>query len=81
MKQELALQKIAAIVDRQKHGQYRELIYFLRDLKAKNVFNFSRSGLYARLAKSKRFLELRKQLNSDLDGVDTRNQYFDLNKQ
>lgn len=68
-KEKLALQKLAQVVDRQRYMTYRELMYFLRDLKAKNVYNFTRSNLYAKLAKSKRYMELKKQLNSDLDDV------------
>ena len=87
-KEKLALQKLAQVVDRQKSINYRELLYCLRDLKAKNVYNFTRSSLYAKLAKSKRYMELKHQLNRDLDEVkgsqrydnDDRNnpEFFDL---
>ena len=58
-KEKLALQKLSQVVDRQRFINYRELMYSLRDLKAKNVYNFSRSNLYAKLAKSKRYMELK----------------------
>ena len=85
VKQKLALQKLTEVVNRHRFMNYREIIYFLRDLKAKNVYNFSRSNLYAKLAKSKRYLELKKSLNEDLAAVqDSANasngEYFDLQK-
>ena len=85
VKQKLALQKLAEVVNRHRFMNYREIIYFLRDLKAKNVYNFSRSNLYAKLAKSKRYLELKSSLNEDLASVqDSANvsngEYFDLQK-
>lgn len=61
------------------------MLYFLRDMKSKNVYNFTRSNLYAKLAKSKRYMELKRELNRDLDDVnesrDSRNaEFFDLQK-
>jgi hypothetical protein len=56
----LALAKLTAVLDKYKCANYREIVYFMRDLKAKNVFNFSRSRLYEKIAKSKRYFELKK---------------------
>jgi hypothetical protein len=58
-KQELALTKFTNVIEKYKFAHYREMIYFMRDLKAKNVFNFSRSRLFDRLATSKRFFEIK----------------------
>lgn len=65
IKQQLALKKLSSVIDRYKFVNYREIIYFMRDLKAKNVYNFSRSRLYDNLKKSKRYFELKKQMQSD----------------
>ena len=58
-KQTLGAHLIEKVVSKYKEVRYREIIYFMRDLKAKNVFNFSRSGLYSRLAKSKLIFDLK----------------------
>jgi hypothetical protein len=67
VKQTYAIEKISNVIDKYKSACYRELIYFMRDLKAKNVYNFSRSRLYTKLAKSKLLF------NQSLD-----NEMFDL---
>ena len=54
-KQTLAIEKLSSVLEKYKAANYREIIYFMRDLKAKNVYNFSRSRLYDKLAKSKLF--------------------------
>jgi hypothetical protein len=59
VKPTLAVEKLSKVIDKYKFAHYREIIYFMRDLKAKNVFNFSRSRLYEKLAKSKRFFDLK----------------------
>ena len=58
-KHSLAVTKLSSVVDKYKFAHYREIIYFMRDLKAKNVFNFSRSRLFDKLSKSKRFFEMK----------------------
>ena len=52
-KQSLGIQKLSSVFEKYKDARYREIIYFMRDLKAKNVFNFSRSRLFEKLSKSK----------------------------
>jgi len=52
-KQSLGIQKLCSVFEKYKDARYREIIYFMRDLKAKNVFNFSRSRLFEKLSKSK----------------------------
>ena len=59
------MKKLSGVIDRYKFMNYREIIYFMRDLKAKNVYNFSRSRLYDKLKKSKRYFELKKQMQSE----------------
>ena len=61
-KQQLALMKLGRVVDKFKEAAYRDLVYFMRDLKAKNVFNFARSRLCEKIQKSKRFIEFKRQL-------------------
>ena len=56
MKERLALMKVAQIVDKHRFGHFQSLMQSLRDLKSKNVYNFTRSNLYAKLAKSKRYM-------------------------
>lgn len=53
------MQKLTNIVEKYKFTHYREMVYFMRDLKAKNVFNFSRSRLFDNLAKSKRLFDIK----------------------
>ena len=48
----LAVEKMSKVVNKYKFSCYREIIYFMRDLKAKNVFNFSRSRIYSKLSRS-----------------------------
>lgn len=75
---------MSQIMNRHRHSHFQHLMYYLRDLKSKNVYNFTRSNLYTKLAKSKRFMELKEQLNSDLDhevniSKDSRNyELFDM---
>lgn len=52
---------------------YRELFDSMKDLRAKNVFNFSRCALYEKIKKSRRFMELKAHLDKDAN-----NKYFDL---
>jgi hypothetical protein len=59
MKQTLALGRLTGVIDKYRFSNYREIIYFMRDLKSKNVYNFSRSRLYEKIAKSKRFFNLK----------------------
>ena len=47
----------------------------MRDLKSNNVFNFSRSRMYDRIAKSRRYLELKQATTRPDD--DPLNRYFD----
>lgn len=54
VKQTLALNKLCGVIDKYRFTNYREIIYFMRDLKAKNVYNFSRSRLFDKIARSKR---------------------------
>jgi hypothetical protein len=54
------------VIEKYKFASYREIIYFMRDLKAKNVFNFSRSRLYTKLAKSKLIFDLKEKHSDDL---------------
>jgi hypothetical protein len=56
LRPQLGLEKLANVVDKYRFIRYRELIYFMRDLKAKNVFNFSRSRLYDLISKSRKFM-------------------------
>jgi len=66
-------------MDKYKFSNYREIIYFMRDLKAKNVFNFSRSRLFSQIARSRRFLELKKMSHEqELFDVDER--HFEKNQ-
>ena len=58
LKQSLGMEKLTRVIDKYRYSNYREIIYFMRDLKAKNVFNFSRSRLFQKIAKSRRFIEL-----------------------
>ena len=60
-KWQLALSKLNTVVDKYKFTNYREIVYFMRDLKSKNVYNFSRSRLYEQIAKSRRFLQLKNE--------------------
>lgn len=57
VKQIYAIEKLTRVIDKYKSSSYREIIYFMRDLKAKGVFNFSRSRLFSKLAKSKVIFE------------------------
>ena len=58
VKQTLALSKLCGVIDKYRFANYREMVYFMRDLKAKNVYNFSRSRLFDKIAKSKRVQDL-----------------------
>ena len=70
MRQTLAMNKLTNVMNKYRFSNYREIIYFMRDLKSKNVYNFSRSRLYEKIAKSKRYFEIK---NSE-------DQYFDVNE-
>lgn len=59
MRQQLAVSKLLNGINFFRHGYYRELVDFMKDLRAKNVFNFSRCRLYEKIKKSRRFLELK----------------------
>ena len=48
----------------------------MRDLKAKNVFNFSRSRLFNQIAKSRRYLELKSA--TEEPGISNQEKYFDI---
>lgn len=61
---------MASIIEKYKFASYREIIYFMRDLKAKNVYNFSRSGLYSKLAKSKIIFEKKNKMAEDFFDVE-----------
>lgn len=61
IKQTLALTKLCGVIDKYRFTNYRDIIYFMRDLKAKNVYNFSRSRLFDKIARSKRVQDLREE--------------------
>ena len=73
---ELAAKKLTSVIDKYRYANYREMIYFMRDLKAKNVFNFSRSRLFTRISKSRRFLEIKSQ--NQLPGISDQEKFFDI---
>ena len=61
---------MTGVIDKYRFNNYREIINFMRDLKSKNVYNFSRSRLYEKIAKSKRYFEIKK----------SEEQYFDVDE-
>ena len=58
LKQSLGMEKLTKVIDKYRFANYRDIIYFMRDLKAKNVYNFARSRLFQNIAKSRRFIEI-----------------------
>ena len=46
MRQQLAVSRLLSGLNSRRFGYYRELVDFMKDLRAKNVFNFSRCRLY-----------------------------------
>jgi hypothetical protein len=77
LKPQLGLEKLSNVVNKYKNTQYREMIYFMRDLKAKNVFNFSRSRLYDQIAKSRKFIEIYNQAGGNEKGE---SKFFDVDR-
>ena len=60
MRQKLALSQLTTYIDHVRLKRYRELVGFLCDMRTKRVYNFTRSGLYDRIANSRRMIELRR---------------------
>ena len=58
LRPQLGLEKLANVIDKYKFTQYREMIYFMRDLKSHNVYNFSRSRLFELIGKSRKFMQI-----------------------
>lgn len=66
VKQTYAIEKIVNVIEKYKSVCYRDIIYFMRDLRAKNVYNFSRSRLYGKLAKSKLMYDQGNRLEDEM---------------
>ena len=73
MRQKLALSKICTGIDGMRLQYYREVMTFIRDLKMKNVYNFTRSRLYDNIKKSRRYQMVKSSIRDS--------EYFDETQQ
>jgi hypothetical protein len=65
LRHSLGVEKMGRLIDRSKLVAYREILTFMRDLKAKGVFNFSRCRLFDAISRSKRFIQLKNSISPD----------------